>query len=109
MKEDISYIEHILQAIARVFKYTEGISRDDFDENEMIQDAIIRNIQIIGEATKKISINFKNTHSHIPWREMAGMRDKLIHDYIGTDLNVVWSTIEIDLPRLESLLQKIEH
>lgn len=89
MKDDISYIEHILQAIDRINKYTQGISRTDFDENEMLQDAIIRNIEIIGEATKNVSENFKKTYTDIPWREMAGMRNKLIHDYIGTDLEVV--------------------
>lgn len=96
MKDNRSYIEHILQAIDRIFKYTQGISRDDFDRNEMLQDAVIRNIEIIGEATKNISNSFKKTYPEIPWREMSGMRDKLIHDYIGTDLEVVWKTIEID-------------
>ena len=108
MKDDISYIEHILQAIDRINKYTQGISRTDFDQNEMLQDAIIRNIEIIGEATKNVSENFKKTYTDIPWREMAGMRDKLIHDYIGTDLEVVWKTLELDLPKLENHLKAIE-
>jgi len=105
LKDNRSYIEHILQAIDRIYKYTQGISRDDFDRNEMLQDAVIRNIEIIGEAAKNISNSFKKTYPEIPWREMSGMRDKLIHDYIGTDLEVVWKTIEIDLPELKKLLR----
>jgi len=74
----------------------------------MIQDAVIRNIEIIGEATKKISDEFKKSNFKIPWREMSGMRDKLIHDYIGIDLEVVWRTIEIDLTELENSLKFID-
>ena len=73
----------------------------------MIQDAVIRNIEIIGEATKKISKQLTESHQEIPWSEMAGMRDKLIHDYLDVDLDVVWKTIEVDLPLLKEMLSKI--
>ena len=108
MKDDLAYIEHILLSILRIKNYTKDISKNDFEKNEMIQDAVIRNIEIIGEATKNISKNLKSTYHEIPWREMAGMRDKLIHDYMGVDVDVIWRTIETDIPYLEALLKKIE-
>jgi len=74
----------------------------------MVQDAVIRNIEIIGEATKKISRDFRTMHNEIPWKEMAGIRDKLIHDYMGVDVDVIWKTIEIGLPELKLLFQKID-
>ena len=73
----------------------------------MIQDAVIRNFEIIGEATKKISKQFIQSHPEIPWQDMAGMRDKLIHDYLDVDLEVVWKTVEADLPLLKDLITKV--
>ncbi|HNS18739.1 MAG TPA: DUF86 domain-containing protein [Bacteroidales bacterium] len=73
----------------------------------MIQDAVIRNIEVIGEATKKITQQFTQSHPDIPWQDMAGMRDKLIHHYLDVDLDVVWRTIEVDLPLLKELISKI--
>jgi uncharacterized protein with HEPN domain len=107
IKNDQVYLAHILEAITKIENFTKEISRFDFDHNVMIQDAIIRNIEIIGEATKKISKSFTETHQEIPWSGMAGMRDKLIHDYLDVDLDVVWKTVEIDLPLLKELLSSI--
>ncbi len=107
MKDDKAYVEHILMCISKIYNYTKDINKDKFEREEMVQDAVIRNIEIIGEATKKISDNLKSSYLKIPWKEMAGMRDKLIHDYMGVDIDVVWKTIEIDLPELENLLKSI--
>lgn len=107
IKKDQVYLEHILEAITKIESFTKGISRFDFDHNVMIQDAIIRNIEIISEATKKISNEFTQSHQEIPWSEMAGMRNKLIHDYMDVDLDVVWKTIEVDLPLLKELISNI--
>ena len=74
----------------------------------MVQDAIIRNIEIIGEASKKISKDAKQTYYKIPWKEIAGMRDKLIHNYLGVDVTVIWKTIHQDIPTLEKLISEIE-
>ena len=73
----------------------------------MVQDAVIRNIEIIGEATKKITKQFTQSHPKIPWQDMAGMRDKLIHDYLDVDLDVVWKTVEVDLPLLKEMINNI--
>ncbi len=107
MKDNRPYIDHILQAIAKIKKYTDDITREEFELDEMLQDAVIRNIEIIGEATKNLSKEFRELRSDIPWRAMSGMRDKLIHDYVGIDFDVIWKTIQEDLPTLEKGLMDI--
>ena len=107
MKDDRPYIDHILQAISKIKKYSASLTKDQFENDELIQDAVIRNIEIIGEATKNLSKEFKKDHSEIPWRAMSGMRDKLIHDYVGVDFDVVWETIREDIPILEDLLKDL--
>jgi uncharacterized protein with HEPN domain len=107
IKNDQVYLEHILESITKIERFINGISKFDFDRDLMLQDAVIRNFEIIGEATKKISKEFSQSHPEIPWQEMAGMRDKLIHDYLDVDLDVVWKTIELDLPLLKKMLSEI--
>ena len=107
IKNDQVYLEHILEAISKIESFVNGLTKFDFDRNVLIQDAVIRNFEIIGEATKKISKQFTQKHSGIPWQDMAGMRDKLIHDYLDVDLDVIWRTIESDLPLLKEMLSKI--
>lgn len=107
MKDNLVYIEHILNSIEKILAFTRKMTRSDFEKNEMVQDAVIRNFEIIDEATKKISNDFKKLHTDIPWREMAGMRDKLIHDYLGVDTAVLWETIKSDIPVLKELISKI--
>lgn len=108
MKDDLAYIEHILLSISKIESFSRNMTRSEFDLNEMVQDAVIRNIEIIGEVSKRVSSDLKTTYFEIPWREMSGMRDKLIHDYMGVDLDVVWKTIKTDIPQLAVLLKKIE-
>lgn len=107
IKNDHVYLEHILESIRKVEDFINGVTKFEFDQSVLIQDAVIRNIEIIGEATKKISKQFTQLHPEIPWQDMAGMRDKLIHDYLDVDLEVVWKTVESDLPLLKELIQKI--
>ncbi|HRZ41343.1 MAG TPA: DUF86 domain-containing protein [Bacteroidales bacterium] len=107
MKNDQVYIDHILGAIEKIEGFVAGISRSDFNQSTLIQDAIIRNFEIIGEATKKISKSFTQSHPEIPWSSMAGMRDKLIHDYLDVDLDVVWKSVEIDIPLLKDLISEL--
>lgn len=107
-KDDLAYIEHILDCIRKINEFSQGLSLKQFKSNELVQDAIIRNIEIIGEASKKISSDTKQAYNNIPWREISGMRDKLIHDYLGVDVSVVWNTIKEDIPTLEKLISEIE-
>ena len=89
IKNDLAYINHILNCIRKINKFSKGLTLKEFSNNELIQDAIIRNLEIIGEASKKISSETKKTRHEVPWKEIAGMRDKLIHDYLGVDVKVV--------------------
>jgi uncharacterized protein with HEPN domain len=107
LKDDRPYIDHILQAITKIRKYTENLTREEFENDELIQDAVIRNIEIIREATKNLSKEFRKIHPNVPWRAMSGMRDKLIHDYVGIDFDVVWENIKEDMPILEDTLKDL--
>lgn len=107
VKDDLAYIEHILDCIRKIKEFSEGLSFKEFSGNELVQDAVIRNIEIIGEASKKISSDTKRIYLDIPWKEIAGMRDKLIHDYLGVDVEVVWRTIKEDVPMLERQIKKM--
>jgi uncharacterized protein with HEPN domain len=108
IKSDLAYIDHILDCIRKINEYRSDLTLKEFRKNELVQDAVIRNIEIIGEASKKISIDTKQTYYKIPWKEIAGMRDKLIHDYLGVDVDVVWITIKEDIPKLEKYISEIE-
>jgi uncharacterized protein with HEPN domain len=105
MKDDSFYIDHILQSIDNILEYTKGLNKKEFSKNNMVQDAVIRNFEIICEETKKVSDEYKQVHFEVPWKEMSGMRDKLIHDYIGVDIGVIWKTIKEDLPPLKKILE----
>jgi uncharacterized protein with HEPN domain len=108
IRDDLAYIEQILDCIRKINDFSTGLSLKEFKTNEMVQDAIIRNIEIIGEASKKISKDTKQTYYEIPWKEISGMRDKLIHDYLGVDVEVVWKTIKEDIPTLDRLIHNID-
>ena len=111
MKEDRLYITNILECIERIESYiAEG--RDSFLKSRMIQDAVIRNFEVMGEATKRLSQELRSDNSDIPWRQMAGFRDMLIHDYSKIDVGEVWAVIDQDLPmikpRLVELLEQVK-
>jgi uncharacterized protein with HEPN domain len=105
VKDDSLYIDHILQCINNILEYTKDLNKQEFSRNNLVQDAVIRNFEIIGEATKKVSNDYKQVYYEVPWKAMAGMRDKLIHDYIGVDIAVIWKTIKEDLPPLKKKLE----
>lgn len=105
-KDDTVYLKHILDAIQKIEEYTKDIAYEEFTRNNLIQDAVIREIEIIGEAAKALSGEFK-TNSDIPWKKIAGMRDKLIHHYFGVDLNAVWKVVKQDLPVLKNGVEKL--
>lgn len=99
MKDDRPYLEHIQEAMLRIRSYTAD-GWEAFARNPMAQDAVLRNFEIIGEATKRLSERAKGRRPDIPWRQIAGFRDVLIHDYMGVNLRRVWNVVERDLPRL---------
>lgn len=106
MKTDKIYIIHIIECISHIEEYTQN-DKSTFFESTLVQDATIRNLEIIGEATKKVSLSLRQSHPEVPWKEMAGLRDVLIHDYFGVDVNIVWNVIEREIPKLKLALEKI--
>ena len=99
MKDDLFYIENILQSISRIQLYISSKDYANFVGDFIVQDAVVRQLEIIGEATKRITKDFRNNNPEIPWADMAGMRDILIHDYIDVDLDIVWKTASESIPR----------
>ena len=106
MKEDRIYLEHILDAIQRIASYSQG-GWDAFGSNQMAQDAVIRNFEIIGEAAKRLNDATRARCPEIRWRDIAGFRDVLIHDYMGVNLRRVWNVIEQNLPDLRRAVEDL--
>jgi len=108
MKRDYRvYIDDILEAIKRIKKYTDELTFDKFTQDIKTIDAVIRNFEIIGEATKHITDEVRKEYPDVPWKVMAGMRDKLIHEYFGVKLEVVWETIKRRLPEVKPLIEEV--
>ncbi len=101
------FLLHILESISRIENFTKGISREKFLESEMIQDAVIRRIGIIGEAVKNLPPGFKKKYSKMDWRRIAGTRDILIHEYFGVDLKLTYEIIKKDIPELKKYILEI--
>jgi uncharacterized protein with HEPN domain len=107
MKDDLIYIEHILNSIDRIQSYIYDMDQTAFYSDFITQDAVVRQLEIIGEATKRISQDFRNKNQDIPWTDIAGMRDVLIHDYIDVDFDIVWKTATESIPNLRDLLKRL--
>lgn len=105
--KDEVLLDHILEAINEIHKFIQGVSDDRFYNDTLIQSAVIRQLEIIGEATKSLSQEFTEKHTAIPWADLAGFRDKLIHNYFGIELSIVWDAIKNDLPKLQQQLKAI--
>jgi len=100
-REDLPYLMHIKEAIDKIALFTEQMSYDEFVENDLTASAVIRKLEIIGEASRNISEKLKKEHPEVPWRIMTDMRNFLIHEYFGVDTVAVWKTIKEDLPTLK--------
>jgi uncharacterized protein with HEPN domain len=103
----LDFLQHILSECSFVIRNTKEKSKEETLEDEVLTRALVRSLEIIGEATKKLPIDFRNQYPQVNWEEMAGMRDVLIHDYFGIDYDVVWNTVKYDIPELQNELERI--
>ena len=101
------FVEHILECIKLIEDYTKGVTKEDFLKSQQLQDSVIRRIEVIGEAVKNIPQEIKDKYSGIPWKRIAGMRDILIHEYWGIDLNLTWEVVVGEIPDLKRVMLRI--
>jgi uncharacterized protein with HEPN domain len=100
-------IEDMLAAIRKIERYTEGTDQARFQQDEKTVDAVVRNLEVIGEAARRIPVEFTSRHADLPWKQIAGLRNRIVHDYIGLDLEIIWQVIRHDLPRLKVQLDEL--
>lgn len=105
MSSDEIYLRHILEAIEKIERYTNGLTRNAFERSDLVIDGVIRELEIIGEAARNIGKAFQQDHSDIPFAKMIGMRNLLIHEYFGVNVDLVWKTVTEDLPVLMEQVQ----
>lgn len=106
-KDEGIFFEHILESIAFIKEYIASVSLEEFYKDTQCQDSVIRRLEIIGEAIKQVSDDIRTSNPAIDWRGFAGMRDKLIHEYFGVDINLVWGVVRQELPILEEQIKKM--
>ena len=104
---DDAYLSDILEAVQRILGYTQKISYSEFMEDTKTQDAVLRNLQVLGEATKKLSISLRRREPLVPWKEMTGLRDKIVHEYFGINYDIVWAIVTQDIPALQPHIEAI--
>nr|MDO8098476.1 DUF86 domain-containing protein [Candidatus Njordarchaeota archaeon] len=101
------YLKDILDAISEVESFTKGLSYDHFRDDRKTVNAVVRSIEVIGEAAKRIPKAIRDKHGEVPWKKMAGMRDKLIHGYFGIDLEILWKAVNKEIPALRKPIQDV--
>lgn len=106
-KEPELFLNHILESIQLIEEYTEDKEIENFLRNKQLQDSVIRRIEIIGEAVKNLNTEIKDRYPDVPWKDIAGMRDVVVHGYFGVDPYIVWKVIERDIPHFKVQIEKI--
>ena len=107
MKDDAVYIKHIIESIEKIERFILDLDFDEFREDDLVLSATVRELEVIGEASNKLSVEFKKAHTNIPWDNIINMRNRLIHEYFGVDEKIVWDTCKEDLPPLKNTLAKL--
>ena len=103
----LEYIRHILDECSYISKRAKGVGKREFVQDETLRRAFVRSIEVVGEATKRVPLEFRQKYSRVDWKAMAGMRDKLIHDYFGIDYELVWDVVTNKIPALKKELERI--
>lgn len=106
-KDPKIFLKHVLESIGEIEKNTKNLSEDNFFDSVTIQDAAVRRLEIIGEAVKNLPLSFRNKHTKIPWKKIAGMRDVLIHEYFGVNIRLVWKVVNKDIPKLKKQISEL--
>lgn len=106
-RTDRAFLSDIQEAVRRITAYTTGVTYETFLADTKTQDAVIRNLEIIGEATKNLSVELRAKNPGLPWKGMAGVRDRLIHHYFGVNLDIVWQIITTELPAVATQIEEI--
>ncbi len=106
---DLDLLDDILICMEKIQSYINGITYEQFIDDLKTQDAVIRNIEVIGEAAKHLSDNLRLKYSDIPWKEIVGTRDRLIHGYFGVNIDIVWRIATVDIPKLKPRIEKIKN
>ena len=106
-RTDKEFLIDIKKATTKILTYSENLDFEQFIKDFKTQDAIVRNIEIIGEAVKNLSEDFRYLNPNVPWKNIAGMRDKLIHHYFGVNIDIVWDVVKIELPKLQKQIEEI--
>jgi uncharacterized protein with HEPN domain len=100
-------VEDMLDALRKIDSYTAGMDHSAFLQDEKTVDAVVRNLEVLGEAARQIPDEFAAGHPDVPWRKITGLRNRIVHDYFGLDLEIIWQIVRNDLPSLRATLEKI--
>jgi uncharacterized protein with HEPN domain len=106
-KQPEVFLEHILESITLIEEYVDGKTEEDFSSSSQLQDSVIRRLEVIGEAVKNLPPEVRKTYSDVPWKKIAGLRDVLIHEYFGVDLELTWQVVQNELPVLKKRIMEI--
>jgi len=105
-KDDTVYLHHILDAIQRIQTYTRDVSKEKYLQDGLLQDGVVRQLEIIGEASTNLSEEFQERHSEVPWGQIIGLRNQIVHAYFDINLDITWDIVHGDIPELK---RQIEH
>ena len=106
-KYDAVYLNHILDAISQIESYTADLSYETFTQDRLVQDGVIRQLEIIGEACRALSSEFRGQNPDLPWNQIVGLRNRLIHAYVDINLGIIWDIVQADLPPLKSRIRAL--
>ena len=107
IRRDIDFLLDIQDAVGRALEYTHGMTWEEYLQERKTQDAVVRNLEVLGEATKSLSDEFRTRYPSLPWRDMSGTRDRLIHHYFGINQEIVWQIVQQDLPVLKQQIDQV--